>query len=109
MEQTKNLPCSRIGLLQSIDYMMNSLIPGIDWSVFGIRKVITTSQTIKEWMEQYYGAGRFDIYTYNIGIPEYFEKSAIPPKPIISIVGRNPNEISKFVKLFSANTLSITG
>ena len=27
MEQTKNLPCTRIGLLQSIDYMLNALIP----------------------------------------------------------------------------------
>lgn len=31
MEQTKNLPCQRIGLLQSVDYMINSLIPGTDW------------------------------------------------------------------------------
>ena len=26
MEQTKNLPCLRIGLLQSVDYMINSLM-----------------------------------------------------------------------------------
>jgi hypothetical protein len=100
MEQTKNLPCVRIGLLQSVDYMINSLIPGTDWASFGIRDVITTSQTIKEWMELFYGQGKFNIHTYNVGIPEYFEKSTIPQKPIISVVGRNPNEISKFVKLF---------
>lgn len=100
MEQTKNLPCVRIGLLQSVDYMINSLIPGTDWSSFGIRDVITTSQTMKEWVELFYGVGKFNIHTYNVGIPEYFEKPKVPQKPIISIVGRNPNEISKFVKLF---------
>ena len=100
MEQTKNLPCVRVGLLQSIDYKMNSLIPGTDWASFGIKDIITTSQTLKELVETYYGVGKYNIMVYNIGIPEYFEKSNIPQKPIISVVGRNANEISKFVKLF---------
>lgn len=100
MEQTKNLPCHRIGLLQSLDYMINSLIPGTDWSSFNITDIITTSITLKEMIETYYGINKFNIMVYNIGIPDYFTKSNIPQKPIISIVGRNPNEISKFVKLF---------
>jgi len=100
MEQTKNLPCVRIGLLQSVDYMINSLIPGTDWSSFGIRDVITTSQTLREWFETFYGKGKFNIKTYNVGIPDYFEKSSAPQKPVISVIGRNANEISKLVKLF---------
>lgn len=100
MEQTKNLPCLRVGLLQSIDYMVSSLIPGTDWSSFGIQDIITTSQSLKELVETYYGDNKFDINTYNIGIPDYFEKSKLPQKPIISVIGRNANEISKFVKLF---------
>jgi hypothetical protein len=99
MEQTKELPCLRIGFLQSIDYMVNSLIPGMDWSSFGIHDIIITSLTLKELVDVYYGK-KFNIKTYVIGIPEYFEKSNIPQKPIISILGRNANEISKFVKLF---------
>ncbi len=100
MEQTKNLPCMRIGFLQSVDYMMNSLIPGSNWKSFGINDVITTSITLKEWLELFYADSNFDIKTYDLGIPEYFEKSSIPQKPIISVIGRNANEISKFVKLF---------
>jgi len=102
MEQTKNLPCKRIGLLQSIDYMMNSLIPGTDWASFNIYDIITTSETLKELVELYYGKDKYNIMVYDIGIPEYFEKSKIPQKPIISVIGRNANEISKFVKLFYA-------
>jgi hypothetical protein len=100
MEQTKKLPCIRIGLLQSIDYMTNALIPGTDWKSFGINDIITTSLTLKELVEVFYGKNKFNIKTYNIGIPDYFEQSKIPQKPIISIIGRNPNEISKLVKLF---------
>lgn len=100
MEQTRSLPCIRIGLLQSIDYMTNALIPGTDWKSFGINDIITTSLTLKEMVETYYGKGKFNIRTYNIGIPEYFEPSKTPQKPVISIVGRNPNEVSKMVKLF---------
>jgi hypothetical protein len=80
--------------------MINSLIPGTDWRSFNINDVITTSLTLKEWFETFYGKNRFNIKTYNVGIPSYFEKSKSPQKPIISVIGRNPNEISKFVKLF---------
>lgn len=89
----------RIGLLQSVDYMVNALIPGTDWKSFNINDIITTSQTLKEWVEMFYGQ-KFNIKYYNIGIPDYFEKSKEPQKPIVSVIGRNPNEISKFVKLF---------
>jgi hypothetical protein len=100
MEQTKKLPCLRVGLLQSVDYMMNALVPGTDWSTFGIQDVITTSETLKEMIEVFYGSQKFDVSTYNIGIPEYFSQSDKPKKPVISVIGRNANEISKLVKLF---------
>ncbi len=100
MEQTKNLPCARVGLLQSVDYMMNALIPGTDWKSFGINDVITTSETLKEWLETFQGKGKFNIQAYNVGIPSYFQRSNVPQKPVVSVVGRNANEISKLVKLF---------
>lgn len=100
MEQTKNLPCVRVGFLQSMDYMVNSLIPGTSWAAFGIREVITTSYALKEHFETFYGSNLYNVSVYNIGIPDYFSKSEEPQKPIISIVGRNSNDISKIVKLF---------
>lgn len=102
MEQTKNLPCVRVGLLQSVDYMLNALVPGTDWRAFGISDMITTSETLKEFIETFYGKNRFNISVYNPSIPEYFKRTDEPQKPVISVVGRNPNEISKFVKLFFA-------
>jgi len=100
MEKTVNLPCIRIGLLQSIDYMMNALVPSTDWSSFGIKKVITTSDNMKTFLEEYMGKNKFDISVYDVGIPDFFAINKEPKRPVISIVGRNPNEISKLIKLF---------
>jgi hypothetical protein len=100
MEQIKDLPCIKIVLLQSIDYMLNSLLPGTDWKSFNITNVITTSESLKEFIGVYYGKNKFNTKVYNIGIPDYFRDTDVPKQPIISIVGRNPNEISKIVKLF---------
>ena len=99
MEQTKALPCVRVGLLQSMDYMINGLIPGTSWASFGVRDVITTSKTLKEHFETFYG-NQYNVKVYDIGIPEYFCKSDVPQKPVVSIIGRNSNDISKVVKLF---------
>jgi len=100
MEQTKNLPCVRIALVQSIDFALNSLVPAMDWSAFGIKKVLTTSNQLKSLIEDYFGKNKFEIQTYTIGIPDYFVPSKEPKKPIISLVGRNANEITKIIKLF---------
>jgi len=102
MEQTKDLPCIRVGLLQSIDYMVNALIPGMDWSSFGVQKILTTNNNLRGLVEEYYGQNKFEIKVYKIGIPDYFKPSDKPQRPIISIVGRNNNDISKIVKLFYA-------
>jgi len=102
MEQTKNLPCVRVGLLQSVDYMINALVPGTDWRALGINDIITTSETLKEFVQTFYGTKKFSIQTYNPSVPDYFKRTDAPQQPVISIVGRNPNEISKLVKLFFA-------
>ncbi|MFW6242841.1 MAG: hypothetical protein ACOC2W_01655, partial [bacterium] len=98
-EQTQNLPSIRVGLLQSIDYMLNGLLPGTNWSQFNIYNVVTTSKTLKDIFENFMGKN-FNINVYNIGIPEYFKNKVKNKKPTIPIVYRNKNDITKIVKLF---------
>lgn len=102
MEQTKNLPCIRIGLLQSFDYMLNSLLPATDWNSFGINNIITTSKEVENLIEEFYGKNVFNVKKTSPAIPEYFRYDGELKRPVISIVGRNANEISKVVKLFYA-------
>ena len=100
MEQLKQVPCIKIALLQSIDYMANGLVPGTSFAVLGVQNVIATSKTLKEHFEMFYGENIYDIKDYKLGIPSYFFRSDVPQKPVISIIGRNGNDISKVVKLF---------
>lgn len=99
MEQTKNLPCIRVVLLQSMDYAVNSLTPAMDWSMFGIEKVITTNESLKEMFNTFYNKN-FDIKIIKPIVPDYFFNGKETKSPVVSIIGRNPNEISKVVKLF---------
>lgn len=102
MEQTKNLPCIRIGLLQSVDYMLNGLLPATDWTSFGIEDVITTNEEAVTILNEFYGENTFDVKVAPPAVPEYFKYNGELKRPVITIVGRNPNEISKIVKLFYA-------
>lgn len=99
MEQTKNLPAIRIGLLQSIDYMVNAMMPGVDWKSFGVEKIITTSKNLKDVVHEFFGKS-YDVKVYDVAIPDYFKSKGELKRPVISIVGRNPNEIAKVIKLF---------
>lgn len=98
-EQTKNLPSIRIGFLQSIDYMLNGLIMGYDWSNFGIKNIITTSEKLSSIVGNFM-SGKYNIKHYDIGIPSYFTNRVKNKKPVISMIYRNQSEINKVVKIF---------
>jgi hypothetical protein len=102
MEQTKDLPCLRVALLQSVDYMLNALLPNSNWSAFNIENVVTTSETLKSFIEEYQSKYDFKINVYKLGIPDYFKQKTPREfkKPKIALVGRNNNDITKVFKLF---------
>lgn len=100
MEQTKNLPCMRIVLLQSIDNTTKALLPGYDWTMFGMNSVLTTSKTMERFVEEFFGKGKFMIKSYNVSVPDYFTNKYPLKRPVISILVRNEKELDKIVKLF---------
>ncbi len=102
MEQTKNLPCMRVVLFQSVDNATKALLPGYDWSMFGISKVLTTSKTMERFVEEFYGKGKFQLSSYNVSVPDYFKSTTKLKRPVISILVRNERELDKIVKLFYA-------
>src|SRR5574343_74362 len=99
MEQTKNLPCIRVAFIQSVDYMLSSLILGSDWSLFGIKDIITNSSSIEKIINENL-KNKFRIQHYNIGVPEYFKSEDKRRELKISLVGRNQNDVMKVIKLF---------
>lgn len=100
MEQTKNLPCLRIVLLQSIDNTLRALVPGMNWSSFGIQHVITTSKILELFINEFFTSAKFKIYTYPVSVPDYFEKKTEIKRPVVSVFTRNEADLEKVIKLF---------
>ncbi len=98
METTKNLPCKRVAFVQSYDYLINSLLPGMTYNNFSIKDVITTSETLKTFIKEFHG-DIYNIKSYKLGIPDYFKVKGIK-RPAISFVVRNAADIHKVSRLF---------
>ena len=52
MTQISNLPCAKIVLCQSYDYIYETLQPGQTWPQLGFTKCITTSDKMSEYISQ---------------------------------------------------------
>jgi hypothetical protein len=99
MEQLKNFTCEKIVLLQSLDYALHSLTPGVQWSDFGITKVLTVSDSLKDMVHDYFGE-YYNVKRYKIGIDNIFKSSGELKRPIVSFIARNGNDITDVIKLF---------
>ena len=98
MKQTVNFPCKRVVLLQSYEYVFEMLEIGENWNSFGINEVITTSNTLKEYINSVFRNLNTEIIP--VGIPEYFSNSDKPKIPTVSISARDNRELLKIVKVF---------
>lgn len=98
MDQIKNLPCGKIVLCQSYDYMLETLPPGVSWSQYGFIKCITTSEYQKEYINQIMRNVSIDVLP--VDISENFSRKTKPSKPIIAIHTREPRDTAKIIKTF---------
>ena len=98
MEQVSNLPCGKIVLTQSYDYIFETLPPGTSWSDYGFLKCITTNETQKEYISQYMKNVDIDIIPPYIN--ETFSPKEKPSKPIVSVHTRDQRDTAKIIKAF---------
>jgi hypothetical protein len=98
MEQIKSLPCGKIVLCQSYDYIFDTLQPGDSWSQFGFIKCITTSEKQKEWILTTMRNVSVDIIEPYIS--DNFKKQDLPPKTIINIHTREHRDTTNVIKAF---------
>lgn len=100
MEQTKNLPCKRVVLCQSYQYVLSSLMPGVSWDFFGIRDVIVVTPTLEDYLKRIFW-DRFDIKICRPSVDDnLFKPSLKPKKPIIAISARDPQDVLNISKHF---------
>ena len=98
MEQIQKLPCGKVVLCQSYDYIFETLQPGENWSQFGFLKCITTSEKQKEWIETAMRNVSVDIIEPSIS--SHFTKPKDLPKTIINIHTREHRDTTNAIKAF---------
>lgn len=98
MEQVKDLPCAKIVLCQSYDYMMETIQPGFSWSNYGFLKCITTSEFQKEYVSTVMKGTSYDVITPYID--DKFKKTNLTQKPVVAVHSRDQRKTLNFIKTF---------
>ena len=98
MSQISNLPCAKVVLCQSYDYIFETLEPGQTWSQLGFTKCITTSEKMKTHISQIMRNVSIDVIEPFIS--EDFRPSKFPPKPSVAVHSREQRDTVNFIKQF---------
>ncbi len=97
-EQILQLPVQKIILIQSYDYLLDSFSPGKSWLDFDVMNCITTSNTIKDMVNELVPASQVDFVAP--GIPDCFTPSNAPQTPVVAIHTRDQRKAAKIIKSF---------
>ena len=98
MNQTKNLPCKRVAILQNYDYVVEQMPYAAQWGDFGIMEGITNSD--------YQAAELKEAFPYvklkkvRPFISKIFGSTINPKKMVINVISKDQGDIKKIVKPF---------
>ena len=98
MNQTKNLPCKRVAILQNYDYVVEQMPYAAQWGDFGIMEGITNSD--------YQAAELNEVFPYvklkkvTPYISKIFGNTIAPKKMVINVISKDQSDIKKIVKPF---------
>jgi hypothetical protein len=98
MPQVSNLPCGKIVLCQSGDWVTETLSPGQSWSTLGFTKSIITSDWLKSYVAPIMKGVSYDVVEPVIS--DRFSVSKYPSKPIIAVHSREQRDGVNLIKKF---------
>lgn len=98
MEQVSKLPCGKIVLSQSYDFILETIKPGTEWTDYGFYKCITTTEKQQEFIKDLMRNVSVDVVEPTIS--DVFVKKTYPSKPIISIHTRDQRDTMVIIKTF---------
>jgi len=98
MSQLTNLPCAKIVMCQSYDYIFETLQAGQSWPQLGFTKCITTSNKMKDYVSSIMRGTSIDVVSPVIS--EVFKPSNFPQKPVIAIHTREQRDTANIIKNF---------
>lgn len=98
MNQTKNLPCKRVAILQNYDYVVEQMPYSAQWGDFGILEGITNSDCqAKELNKVFPYVKLTKVSPY---VSDMFGKTNDPKKMVVNIISKDQSDIKKIVKPF---------
>ena len=98
MNQTKNLPCKRVAILQNYDYVVEQMPYAAQWGDFGIMEGITNSDyQAAELSEAFPYVKLTKVSPY---ISKIFGNTIAPKKMVINVIAKDQSDIKRIVKPF---------
>ena len=97
-KEVRALPCKKIVLSQSPEYIFELLPLGRRWTDFGFNDVITTSEKQAEYLKSLFPS--INTHVIPVAISNQFKPSNKPKLPIVAIHTRNQGDVSKITKSF---------
>lgn len=98
MEQLVNIPCMKVVLCQSYDWIFETLEAGATWTDFGFDKCITVSDELFEYINSFFPSVK--INTVNPFVHESVKPPVLPSRPVIAISAREQRDALKIIKAF---------
>jgi hypothetical protein len=97
-EQIATMPLEKVIYVQSFDYMLEAFSPGKSWLDSGAEECITTSNTLKNMIEDTVSIKDVQFIEPKVG--PNFSPSEKPQKPIVAIHCREARKAAKIIKSF---------
>lgn len=98
MNQTKNLPCKRVVILQNYDFVVEQMPYSAQWGDFGILEGITNSDYQADELKKSFPYVKLNKVTPYIS--KIFGETNEPKKMIVNIVAKDQSDIKRIVKPF---------
>jgi len=98
LENLSNIKCTKVMLVQQKEYIYETLPIGSRWINFGFDKIITTTESTKKYITEYFKDANVFIIPPIIG--NNFSPNEKSPNPIISIFCRDRSINKKIISEF---------
>lgn len=98
MNQTKNLPCKRVAILQNYDYVVEQMPYAAQWGDFGIMEGITNSDYQAAELNEAFPYVKLKKVTPYIS--KIFGSTITPKKMVINVISKDQSDIKRIVKPF---------
>ncbi len=98
MNQTKNLPCKRVAILQNYDFVVEQMPYAAQWGDFGIMEGITNSDYQAAELNESFPYVKLTKVTPFIS--KIFGTTSAPKKMVVNVIAKDQSDIKKIVKPF---------